>query len=288
MLKLISPELLLPGVELPLIELPTEDGIPLETNWHRMQMNLLIESVHYHWREREDYFTGGNMFIYFSVEQVRNRDYRGPDFFVVKGVDSSHDRAAWIVWEEYGKYPNVIVELSSPSTIDVDVGTKKDLYERTFRTPEYFCFDPTAEELIGWRFTSGHYEPIDPNEQGWLWSEEMDLWLGVWRGEFQRTDAVWLRFYTAEGHPVLISAEAEAQRAEAEARQVELEAQRADAEAQRADAEARRANAEAERANAAARRAQEETQRANAAEAELARLRARLASVGITYDSASD
>jgi len=72
----------------------------LETNWHRMQMNLLIESVHYHWREREDYFTGGNMFIYFSVEQVRNRDYRGPDFFVVKGVDSSHDRAAWIVWEE--------------------------------------------------------------------------------------------------------------------------------------------------------------------------------------------
>ena len=96
MLKLISPELLLPGVELPLIELPTEDGIPLETNWHRMQMNLLIESVHYHWREREDYFTGGNMFIYFSVEQVRNRDYRGPDFFVVKGVDSSHDRAAWI------------------------------------------------------------------------------------------------------------------------------------------------------------------------------------------------
>ena len=174
------------------------------------------------------------------------------------------------------------------STIDVDPGTKKDLYERTFRTPEYFCFDPTAEELIGWRFTSGHYEPIDPNEQGWLWSEEMDLWLGVWRGEFQRTDAVWLRFYTAEGHPVLISAEAEAQRAEAEARQVELEAQRADAEAQRADAEARRANAEAERANAAARRAQEETQRANAAEAELARLRARLASVGITYDSASD
>jgi hypothetical protein len=27
------------------------------------------------------------MFIYFSAEQVRSRDYRGPDFFVVKGVD---------------------------------------------------------------------------------------------------------------------------------------------------------------------------------------------------------
>ena len=188
------------------------------------------------------------MFIYFSVEQVRNRDYRGPDFFVVKGVDSSHDRAAWIVWEEYGQYPNVIVELSSPSTIDVNLGAKKDLYERTFRTPEYFCFDPTAEELIGWRLSASHYEPIAPNEQGWLWSEEMDLWLGIWRGEFQRTDAVWLRFYTVEGHPVLISAEAEAQRAEAEAQHAEAEARQVELEAQRADAEARRANAEAERA----------------------------------------
>lgn len=85
MLKLSSPKWLLPGVELPLIELPTEDGIPLETNWHRMQMNLLIKSVHYHWREHEDYFTGGNMFIYFSVEQVRNRDYTRAGLFRRQG-----------------------------------------------------------------------------------------------------------------------------------------------------------------------------------------------------------
>ena len=201
------------------------------------------------------------MFIYFSVEQVRNRDYRGPDFFVVKGVDSSHDRAAWIVWEEYGKYPNVIVELSSPSTIDVDLGTKKDLYERTFRTPEYFCFDPTAEELIGWRFTSGHYEPIDPNEQGWLWSEEMDLWLGVWQGEFQRTDTLWLRFYTPEGQPVPTLAEAEAQRAKAEAKRAEVEAQRAEVEAQHAEAEAQRRSRHKRRSRGTTRRSRGTTRR---------------------------
>lgn len=205
----------IPVVELPAIELPTEDGVPLETNWHRIQMNLLIDSVHYHWRDRRDYFTGGNMFIYFSFEQARKRDYRGPDFFVVKGVDGERDREAWIVWEEKGRYPNLIIELSSPSTIDVDLGPKKHLYEQTFHTPEYFCYNPDGCQLAGWRLTASRYIELEPNEQGWLWSEEMDLWLGTWQGEIQRTTATWLRFYTADGLLVPTFAEAEAQRAEA-------------------------------------------------------------------------
>ena len=49
--------------DLPQIELPEEDGEPLETNWHRNQMNLLIDIVRYRWREREDFFAGGNMFV---------------------------------------------------------------------------------------------------------------------------------------------------------------------------------------------------------------------------------
>lgn len=245
MLKIPSPELLMPKVELPILELPTEDGIPLETNWHRVAMNLLIDSIHSHWRDRDDYFAGGNMFIYFSFEQVRNRDYRGPDFFLVKDVDGTRDRAAWITWEEGGKYPDVIVELSSPSTIDVDLGLKLDLYERTFRTPEYFCYDPMAQELRGWHRRFGGFAEMQPNEQGWLWSEETQLWLGTWRGQFQRVDATWLRFFTLQGDLVLTLAEAEAERARAEA-------QRAEAEAQRADD----------------------------AEAEIARLRARLAALG--------
>jgi len=228
------PKVKLPVLDLPTIELPTEDGIPLETNWHRIQMNLLIDSVHYHWRDRHDYFAGGNMFIYFSFEQARNRDYRGPDFFVVKDVDGEQDRKAWVVWEEGGRYPNVIVELSSPSTLDVDLGPKKALYERTFRTPEYFCYDPDSAQLVGWRLEAGHYVDLEPNEQGWLWSEELGVWLGTWQGEFQRVTATWLRFYDNEGELVLTLAEAEAQRADREAWRAKLEAHRAEIEARRA------------------------------------------------------
>lgn len=212
MLELEPPEMLFPVVELPKVDLPTEDGVPLETNWHRIQMNLLIDSVHYYWRDRQDYFAGGNMFIYFSSEQIRNRDYRGPDFFVVKGVDGTRDRKAWIVWEEKGRYPNVIIELSSPTTIEIDLGPKKELYRETFHTPEYFCYDPDDSRLLGWRLAASQYVELEPNEQGWLWSEETGLWLGTWQGEFQRLTTTWLRFYSADG--LLIATRAEAAEAE--------------------------------------------------------------------------
>ena len=126
--------------ELEELYLPAEDGIPMETNWHRLAMNLLIESIHAHWRDRNDYFAGGNMFVYFSMDQVRRKHYRGPDVFVVLNVDGTRDRDSWIVWQEDGRYPDVIIELASPSTIRTDLGMKKTLYEQTFRRESYELF----------------------------------------------------------------------------------------------------------------------------------------------------
>jgi Uma2 family endonuclease len=256
------------------LDLPAEDGIPMESNWHRIQMNLLIESVHAQWRDRNDYFTGGNMFIYFSMEQVCHKSYRGPDFFVVKGVDGTHDRDAWVVWNEDGRYPDVIVELASPTTITTDLGLKKELYEHTFHTAEYFCYDPSAQQLWGWHLSEEGYIALAPNDQGWLWSQQLNLWLGLWEGEFLRVRATWLRFYQHDGQRVLTFAEAEAQRAEAEAQRAEAEAQRAEAEAQRAEEAEQRAKAAERSAEAAERSAEKEHQRAE-------RLTAQLRALGI-------
>jgi Uma2 family endonuclease len=209
------PGLLFPEVEIPELKLPTEDGVPLETNWHRIEINLLIDSVHQHWRDRRDYFAGGNMFLYFSLDQVRNRDYRGPDFFLVKNVDGARKREAWIVWAEKGRYPDLIIELASPTTIEIDLGLKKQLYEQTFHTPDYFCYDPNTLHLAGWRWVDGGYVELEADERGWLWSKEMNSWLGLWEGEYQKVNDTWLRFYTPEGQLVLTKGEAEAQRAEA-------------------------------------------------------------------------
>ncbi len=176
----------------------------------------------------------------------KNRDYRGPDVFVVKGTDGTQDRDSWIVWEENGKYPDVIVELASPSTVDIDIGIKKDLYEQTFRTGEYFCYDPAEERLFGWELVRNRYVEIEPDSQGRLPSRELGVRLGVWRGEYLRARKLWLRFYTDEGQLVLTEGEAEAQRAEAEARRAKMEARRAKNEAQRAQV----AEAEVERLRA--------------------------------------
>ncbi len=41
------------------------------------------------WLEaREDGYVGGNMLVYYSLKQVHNQDFRGPDVFVVLNVPS--------------------------------------------------------------------------------------------------------------------------------------------------------------------------------------------------------
>jgi Uma2 family endonuclease len=239
---------------LPLVE---TDGVPLETPWHRTAINLLIEVILLLLRNRTDFYVGGNMFLYYSAQQVRNREFRGPDFFYVNGVDRNRPRQWWAVWEEGGRTPDVIIELLSPSTAEADRTTNRTLAERIFHTAEYFCYEPETNMLEGWRMGSRRrYRAIRPNEHGWLWSEELQLWLGAWTGTYQETTATWLRFYDREGRLVPTEQEAEKQQTEAALRQADAEKQRAEAEKQRAETE---------------------KQRADTAESELARLRARLA-----------
>ena len=197
-----------------------DDGEPLESPRHRIGMNVLIRSSQQAMRERTDFFAGGNMFVYYSRSQAMNRDFRGPDFFAALEVDGSRERKAWIVWEEDGRYPDVIVELLSSSTEAVDRGVKKSLYEKVFKTPDYFIFNPfAANSLQGWRLQLGDgYQPLQPNSQGMLWCETLKLWLGTWEGSIEREPATgtchWLRFYDPDGNLVPLPEEQERQRAE--------------------------------------------------------------------------
>src|SRR5262249_31659592 len=126
---------------LPQVPIRETDGEPVESPWHWAAIVVLVDSVRAHFHGRTDFFVGGNMLFYASEEQVRHRKFRGPDFFFVDEVDGLKPRAYWAVWEEDGRYPDVIIELISSSSAERDRTTKKRLYERTFRTPEYFCCD---------------------------------------------------------------------------------------------------------------------------------------------------
>ncbi|GCA73168.1 hypothetical protein MiYa_04727 [Microcystis aeruginosa NIES-2519] len=112
-----------------------------------------------------------------------------------------------MVWGEQGKYPDVIVEILSDSTANIDRNNKKILYQNTFRTPNYFWFDPNTLELQGFRLIEGQYQAISPNEQGYLWGEQLGLYLGI----FDRK----LRYFTANGQLVPTPQEAELEQRQA-------------------------------------------------------------------------
>ena len=150
------------------------EGSPSDSPWHRDCINLLIDSTLSWFQDRTDFYVGGNMFVYFSLEQSMNRDYKGPDFFFVNGRPLRPQRKYWVTWLEGGRLPNMIVELLSPTTEREDRTTKFTLYEQTFQTRDYFCYDPFRRALDGWRFNSvtNRYEPLVPNEHGRLWSRK--------------------------------------------------------------------------------------------------------------------
>ncbi|MCX7925766.1 MAG: Uma2 family endonuclease [Fimbriimonadales bacterium] len=236
-------------------QLPEEDGIPMENFWHCLQIHLLIELVNNYWRERNDYFAAGNVFVYFSPDQaeevVRNRSnaYRGPDFFVVTGIDGDKPRNNWVVWLE-GKYPDLIIELLSDTTASNDKGKKKDIYQDIFRTREYFWYDGERGEFVGLELRGGVYQPKTPNERGWFWSEVLGAWIGVHRSTFERRTFDWLRLFDPEGRLVLTQEEEKrlalqrAEQAQQQAEQERLLREQAEAELARLRAKLRELGAE--------------------------------------------
>jgi len=193
-------------------------------------------------------------------------------------------REVYRIWDE-GRPPDLVIELTSKSTVKRDnVGKKEDYAACGVR--EYVQFDPMGSlltpRLLVWRLAGdGAYEVVTPGPGGGLPSAVLPglEWVQVDRPVRLRDGG--------SGALLPTAAEKEAVgrlRAEAQARQ---EAARADAEAARATTQAtariraeEQAKREVTRADAEAAARSRAEQQASAAEAELARLRAMLAGQG--------
>lgn len=226
----------------------------MESSLHYAQLALLVSCLEWLWRDRTNFFIGANLTIYFSRQQLKNRDFRGPDFFLVKNTEK-RPRRSWVTWEEGGQYPDIIIEILSDATAKVDRTLKKELYQDRFRTPEYFWFSPETLELEGYRLASQIYESITPDESGYLWSKVLDLYVGVADGQ--------LRYFHPDKSLVPTPAEAN-----------ELALERN--EMLTAEAKAAEAKADAEKAKADA-----ERERATQAEARIAKLVEQMKTLGI-------
>jgi len=163
-----------------------------------------------------------------------------------------------VVWEEDGRYPDLIIELLSDSTANVDRTTKLDLYAERFHTPEYFYFSPQTLEFAGFRLNFNQYRPIPPNDQEWLWSESLGFFLGIHNGQ--------LRYFSLEGTIIPTPQEA------------------AKDEILKANQAIKIAKQESQRAEQESQRAEQESQRAEQANRELYELKQKMRSLGISLD----
>ncbi len=176
-------------------------------------MDLLISVTQAWLQQCPDGFVSGNMFLHYSLEQTRSRNFQGPDYFVVLGVPKG-ERKSWVIWEQ-GKGPDMVIELLSPNTAQDDKTRKKQLCEQIIRVPEYFWFDPfEPEDWPGFRLRGDHYEPIEADAEGRLPSEVLGLYLVKWERRFRDIETTRIRWATSGGELVPTEAELERQRAE--------------------------------------------------------------------------
>lgn len=185
---------------------------PLESDLHRRQIDLLIRLLESYWSARQDFYVSGNVTIFYSPNQSKSEDFRGPDFFVVLNCDH-RNRKSWTVWQENGLYPNLIIELLSSSTAKVDRGLKKEIYQNTFRTPDYFWFDPESLEFQGFHLVDGQYQALEVTTEGLLWSQQLHLYLGIKNQQ--------LRFFTDTGDLILLPEEKLTQELESAKQEIE-------------------------------------------------------------------
>jgi len=181
-----------PEPEIDFSTFPGRDGKPMadtERNQREMfntmfALRQLVEPLGHH--------VGGNLIIYFNPEN--GLDHLSPDVFVALDRDAEL-RESWKTWLE-GKFPEVVVEIASPSTEGRDIGEKLARYG-ALGAREYYIHDPARRlqpAFRGYRAAGGALLPM-PNPSG------LSIRSGVLGLEFRVVDG-WLRVIDpANGEP---------------------------------------------------------------------------------------
>ena len=142
---------------------PTSDGKPMaETDDHHDLMVELIETQKAHFASEPNIYVSGNLLMYYVRGNPRR--HVSPDVFVVHGVKKKSRLKYYATWEQQGKGPDFVVEMTSRSTRKEDTEKKFRLYQDVLHVAEYFLFDPFAEylkpPLQGYRLKRGRYVRI--------------------------------------------------------------------------------------------------------------------------------
>lgn len=233
---------------------PAEGDLFMQGTLHDEDTETLKSIFRYLYRNDPTTAVFSDLKILWGIEGLAQP---APDVMVIPEVkEVSKPRPAFDIVLE-GTRPRFVLEVVSPRYRQPDRDKKVALYERA-EVEEYLIIDSwlrgdqVSYEVLGYRRQGGIYVEIQPNQQGWVFSQVNKVWVGVSPDR--------QRFFVIDsetGQPLLPAekrAEVEAARAEAEAARAEAEVKarreaeaRAEAEAKaRREAEARTAELEAQ------------------------------------------
>ena len=251
---------------------PDEDGMPIPDGEYQAPLYVrVVGSLDIHFRNHPNVRVNGNVFIYY-IEGDPNRRF-APDCYVLleftdEAMESIRHHNTYLLWE-VGKAPDFILEIGSESTVEEDLGPKRDLYAE-LGVSEYWRYDESGgdfygEPLVGERLVDGEYQRIEmrreSSDEVWAHSDVLDLDLWWTGGKLQFWDPM-------AGNWLLSHEEAQARADEEYVR-----AEEAHVRAEEAQAGAEEAHVRAEEAHV---RAEQERSGRVAAETRVAELEAEI------------
>ena len=140
---------------------PESDGEPMaETLENQIQMFELMVAFRRLFADRgvTRVTVGGNQLLYYNP--ANGREHCSPDVYVALDVEPG-GRRTWKTWLEE-KCPDVVFEITSASTVHVDLEEKPQLYAR-LGAREYYIYDPQQElepPLRGFVLAEGRAAPL--------------------------------------------------------------------------------------------------------------------------------
>ena len=255
---------------------PCEDDEPMAaTDFHAEQITTLSDQLKGYFAINELVHIGVDSFIYYSEGDITK--CVASDIYIVFGVEKYPLRRSFYTWVE-GAVPVAIFEFLSDSTANQDRNEKVQVYLKDVGAREYFIHQPEMEkpaEFRGWQQgPSEDIVEIEPDAQGGLFSEALNLWFR-WEEQLD-TYVRLLRPYLPDGTPIPTSMEERQLREEQQQLREAAEARTAEEQQRRMEERQLREEQQQLREAAEARTA-EEQQRRMELETELERLRAQLA-----------
>jgi Uma2 family endonuclease len=159
---------------------PEEGDQMTHSRAHQRVVRYLTDTIEARFADTLGVVVLDDVRIAWDVAELRPH---GPDVMVIFDVREVKNWSTFNVATE-GTRPTLLFEITSPDTRENDLIHKLDHYEQA-GVPYYLIVDLRQRgellrpRLLGYVLTGAAYQPLQPDERGWLWLEPLRLWLGL-------------------------------------------------------------------------------------------------------------